>query len=119
MKLLFKPTFLISANNSNVSEGSSAIAVDSSYSEGVHSSWSESSTSERLPCHIFSGCSLTLFLELHSIPSDDPITLNAGNSIPGHCDASGGHGGNQGLGYSSGGYIVEKITHMQSEQLLY
>ena len=82
-------TIFISGDGGVISEGSCAIDVDSSYSESVVSSRSESTSIEATPHHL---CSIPI--ELHYITSDDPITLNALYSVPGHHDASGGCGGN-------------------------
>ena len=95
-------------DSSSLSEGSSANGVDSSYSECVVCARSEATSSEVLPYYFTSehkNSSPTLFLELHWVGSDDPITLNAVYSVPGHHDACGGAGGRHSTRDSSGGCV--------------
>ena len=86
----------------NNSEGTCAIHIHSSYLENVVSSRSESTSAEPMAHHLSRDPGSILFLELHYIASDDPITLNALYSIPCHHDASGGCGGNHIMWSSSG-----------------
>ena len=88
------------------SEGSCAIAIDPSHSEGVACGRSESSSSEALTHHLPRDPIPTLFLELHYIASDDTIALNAVNNIPGHCDCIEGDEGRQ-TGWNSSGFYSE------------
>ena len=92
-----------SVDSDGLSEGSSAISIDSSYSESVACVRSEAITSsEALTQHFSRNISPTLFPELHQVGSDDPITLNAVYSVPGHHDACGGAGERHSARDSSG-----------------
>ena len=69
-------------------------------------------SSRKGPIHsVTRDISPTLFLEYHCVASDDPIALNALYSVPGHNDASGGHGGCHITWSSSGGYMEDKYEH--------
>ena len=60
----------LSVDNNDISEGSSAISIDSSYSECVAAVWSESTGSEVSGCYHASGCGCEgsiSFLELYAI----------------------------------------------------
>ena len=103
-------TFFISSNGDYISQGSCANIIDSSYLECLAGERSEFS-SRKGPVHIVSrDISPTLFLEYHCVASDYSISLNALNSVPGHHDASGGHGGSHIAWSSSGGYMEDYIT---------
>ena len=100
--------FISCDNDGDFGEASSAISIDSSYSECVACVRSEATSSEVLP-HYFTSehknSSPTLFLKLHQVGSDDPITLDAVYSVPGHHDACGGAGGRHSARDSSGGCV--------------
>ena len=100
-------TVFISSDIDDISESPPTIAVDSSNSEGVVGVRSESTGSEGLIHHLPKDSNPSpQFLKVHLITSDDPITLNAVYSIPGHNDTSGGSGRNHIARSSSGCYTL-------------
>ena len=98
-------------DHSSRGEGSCATTGDSSHSEGVGRSRSESTNSVCPTNHIHHSSSHTsptiLFLELHHVISDDPILINALYGIPGHhgSPVHGCCGIHHSARKSSGGYI--------------
>ena len=107
-----KLTSIHSDNHSKRGEGSCATTSDSSHSEGVGCSRSESTNSVCPTIHIHHSSNHTsptiLFLELHHVVSDDPILINAFYGIPGHHGSPGCCGIHHSARKSSGGYIQKE-----------